>query len=78
MSNTIAQRSCRLCRCDEHSLNRRLVPKILFDQLGIDYAVTVRGEANVVGSGEREVEVRLRVGVAIVYRHLGAVMVADL
>ena len=54
------------------------MPKALFDQLGIDYAVTVRGEVDVVGSGEREVEVCLRVGVAIVYRHLGAVMVADL
>ena len=54
------------------------MPKALFDQLGIDYALTVRGEADVVGSGEREVEVRLRVGVPIVYRHLGAVVVADL
>ena len=35
------------------------------------------GEANVVGSGEREVEVRLRVGVAIVSRHLSAVVVAN-
>ena len=73
-----ARRSCRLCTSDEHSLNRRLVSSLLFDQLGIDYAVNVCSEANVVGSGEREVEVRLRVGVAIVYRHLGAAMVADL
>ena len=51
------------------------MPKILFDQLGIDDAMTVRNEADVVGSGEREVEVRLRVGVAIVDRHLRAVVV---
>ena len=76
--NITARRSCRLCRSNEHSLNRCLVPNALFNQLVIDYAMTVCGEADVVGSGEREVEVRLRVGVAIVYRHLGAVMVADL
>jgi hypothetical protein len=76
--NTTARRSCGFCRSNEHSLNQCLAPSALFDQLGIDYAITLCGEANVVGSGEREVEVRLRVGVAIVYRHLSAVMVADL
>ncbi len=54
------------------------MPKDLFGQHGIDYGVTVWGEADVASSGEREVEVRLRVGVAIVYRHLGPVVVTDL
>ncbi len=65
--NTTTRRTFRLCRGDEQSLNRYLVPKLLFDRLGIDYAVTVPSESNVVGSGKREVEVHLLVGSALIY-----------